>query len=220
MSRYREPLFPVSVFHGTVEDNDRIKELMLPLIKENSGKHKVPPDGWLTNKLTTSFDDQEFGDMLKGNSDVALEIRNQYIKAMSLFFNTTFSCAIEDMWYNSYSDGEYQEAHTHFGSYKTPNHYACVHFLNFDTQNHQPLTFLDPLRHIRASSHEFSGFGGYYDHYRVKAKEGDIVMFPAYLEHEVKPGKPTPEYPRITMSFNIRIESFGDEEDGGNDGQE
>ena len=30
-------------------------------------------------------------------------------------------------------------------------------------------------------------------------------MFPSYLEHEVKAGPPTPEYPRITISFNIRL---------------
>ena len=36
-------------------------------------------------------------------------------------------------------------------------------------------------------------------------------MFPIYLEHEVKSGPPTPEYPRMTISFNIRITKFGEE---------
>lgn len=211
MSRYREPLFPISVFHGTVDDNDKIKELMFPLIDQHAKKHEKPPEGWLTNKLTTSFEDEEFGNMLKGDTEVGTELRRQYTKAMSLFFQTSFSCAIEDLWYNYYTDGEFQEAHTHFGTYQRPNHYACVHFLNFDPKRHEPLTFLDPLRHIRATSHEFTGFGGYADHYKIAAKEGDIVMFPVYLEHEVKSAPPTPDYPRITMSFNVRIEQFGDE---------
>ena len=34
-------------------------------------------------------------------------------------------------------------------------------------------------------------------------KEGDFIMFPSYLSHCVKPGKPTPDYPRITIAFNF-----------------
>jgi len=211
MSRYRIPIFPISVFHSTVDDNERIKELMFPLMNEHSEKHSQPPEGWLTNKLTTSFDDEEFGNILKSDTEVGLELRRQYTKSMSLFFGTSFSCAIEDMWYNTYTNGEFQEAHTHFGTFRRPNHYACVHFLNFDSKRHEPLTFLDPLRHIRATSFDFTGFAGYSDNYKIKAKEGDIVMFPVYLEHEVKAGIPTPDYPRITISFNIRIEEFGEE---------
>ena len=56
-----------------------------------------------------------------------------------------------------------------------------------------------------------TGFSGYSDKFRVNAKEGDLVMFPAYLEHEVKAGPPTPEYPRITISFNVKITKFGDD---------
>jgi hypothetical protein len=36
-------------------------------------------------------------------------------------------------------------------------------------------------------------------------KEGDFIMFPSYLSHSVKPGKPTPDYPRITIAFNFRV---------------
>ena len=36
-------------------------------------------------------------------------------------------------------------------------------------------------------------------------------MFPAWLEHEVKPGKPTPDYPRISMAMNIKILQMGED---------
>jgi hypothetical protein len=38
------------------------------------------------------------------------------------------------------------------------------------------------------------------------------VMFPSYLEHEVKAGPPTPGNPRITISFNIKMLRYGNEE--------
>ena len=46
--------------------------------------------------------------------------------------------------------------------------------------------------------------------YYVHAKEGDLIMFPSWMEHEVKPGPPTPDYPRITLSFNVRMHQYGD----------
>ena len=36
-------------------------------------------------------------------------------------------------------------------------------------------------------------------------------MFPAWLEHEVRPGKPTPDYPRISMAMNIKILQYRDD---------
>lgn len=220
MSRYRIPLFPISIFQSSVSDNERIKELVYPLIKESSGKHDVPPDGWLTNKLTTSFEDDDFNDRLLDDSEIGSELKRQYVEVMGSFFNQSFECDIVDIWYNCYTDQEFQESHTHFGKYNQPNHYACVHFLSFDPKIHSPLTFDDPLRLVRGGSHEMTGFSGYSDKFHVNAKEGDLVMFPAYLEHEVKAGPPTPQYPRITISFNVRITKFGDEvkEDGKDQG--
>ena len=43
-------------------------------------------------------------------------------------------------------------------------------------------------------------------------REGDFIMIPAYLEHEVNPGKPTPDYPRISIALNFRVLKYqGDE---------
>ena len=35
--------------------------------------------------------------------------------------------------------------------------------------------------------------------------EGDLLMFPSWLIHSVRPGPPTPDYPRITIAFNFRV---------------
>jgi len=37
-----------------------------------------------------------------------------------------------------------------------------------------------------------------------------LIMFPSWLEHEVKAGPPTPDYPRITLSFNIKMHRYGE----------
>ena len=55
-------------------------------------------------------------------------------------------------------------------------------------------------------SHSFEFESHHHDdlHY-PDISEGDMIMFPSYLEHEVKAGKPTPNNPRITISFNLQL---------------
>ena len=91
------------------------------------------------------------------------------------------------------------------GEYDYPLHLACVHFLSFDPSIHSPLVFTDPLSAIKSSSFE----SGYSEKCTLKVEEGDFLMFPNYLLHEVKAGLATPEYPRITVSFNIRMLKYG-----------
>ena len=33
MSRYRKEVFPISIFHGGVEDNNKLKELIIPFVE-------------------------------------------------------------------------------------------------------------------------------------------------------------------------------------------
>ena len=38
--------------------------------------------------------------------------------------------------------------------------------------------------------------------------EGDLIMFPSYLMHEVKANKPTPGNPRISIAFNFAVTQY------------
>ena len=212
MNRYRSPLFPVSIYQSSVSDNEKIKELFYPLVEKHNSKHTQAPQGWFTDKLQTSFEDEELKEIMGDlNTDIGKELNRQYSDTIKTFFDIPFQLQINDIWYNLYENGEYQESHTHFGTYNNPNHYACVHFLNYDPSVHSPLCVLDPLRHIRISSFEYFNESDYKDdHQFLDVKQGDVVMFPAYLEHEVRPGPPTPGNPRVTISFNIKVLDAGE----------
>ena len=85
ISRYHIPIFPISIFQSPVRDNRRIQELVYPMIKKSSGKHDVPPEGWLTNKLITSFEDDDFNDNLLSDEGIGKEIKDQYLDSTKIF---------------------------------------------------------------------------------------------------------------------------------------
>ena len=76
MSRYRIPIFPVSIFQSSVRDNSRIQELVYPMINEHKKSGITqPPDGWLTDKLITSFEDDNFNDKILSDDGPHKEIK-------------------------------------------------------------------------------------------------------------------------------------------------
>ena len=62
--------------------------------------------------------------------------------------------------------------------------------------------FIDPISALRCHTitldRDFIG-----DSYSPPVGEGDIIMFPSYLQHRVRQQKIS-DIPRVTISFNIR----------------
>ena len=205
----RIDLFPVSYYRGTVENNGKLKELILPIV-EKTVKECETPEGWLTTHITTSFCNEKISNELANLT----EVKRQYFNVIKGFFDDKFRLEIDDIWYNSYTDGEYQEAHNHCGDALAPTHFACVHFLSFNPKIHSPLAFIDPMDTLRHLSINMKT-EGYCDRHNPRVNEGSLVMFPAYLKHEVKSYPSHPDEPRVTVSFNITVTEYAglDDED-------
>ena len=196
-------LFPVTIFKIRIENNDRLKEILIPDILETSNNLSIPKD-WTTNKVRTSFGKET--EVIKRNRDL-LEL--EYIECMREVFDKDFNVEFNSIWYNVYTDGEYQEVHDHLGTPLVPSHFSFIHFLSYDKEVHNPPEFHDPLAQIRNLSLELdrTRCG---DVYVPDIREGDLLMFPSYLQHSVPPGKST-LYPRITIAFNVRVTQYGND---------
>jgi len=192
-------LFPVTVFKGQVSNNEILKNLLVSEILNESKDLEIPED-WTTHKVRTSFSTQS-------NILNRTELTSQYIDCMRDVFDKDFDVSINKIWYNVYTDGEYQEVHDHLGSLFEPSHFSFIHFLCFDKENHNPPEFRDPLSQLRTTSLELER-NNCGEVYVPDVKEGDLIMFPSYLQHCVPPGKKT-EYPRITISFNVKVQHYG-----------
>jgi len=197
-------VFPLTYYHLNISDNKNIKNLLADKIVEDAKSLPIPK-GWFTNKLMTSFDGEPRGKEIFFGEDQTYQkmLEGLYTECINTVFDAPFRIAIDEIWYNVYINGEWQEEHDHVGG-GGGAHFSCIHFLSFDKENHEPVAFKDPLRQLRNLSIELDR-NNYSSSWVPDIEEGDFLMFPSYLVHEVKPGKPTPDYPRITIAFNFKV---------------
>lgn len=199
-------IFPVSFQKTNIEETNTLKEKYLNKIKESYYSSPSVPFGWSTTKIHTSFSNEQLNDLIFGNGEFPKDL---YFKYINLFFDTDWEADIIDYWFNCYIDGDYQEQHNHCnqrGAF-TPQ-FSCIHYLSFDPTRHHPVSFCDPLAAARASSLEMD-FYEYDPLFTPEVNEGDFLMFPSWLDHFVRPSEPTPDYPRITISFNLSVYGYG-----------
>ena len=197
-------VFPITYYHLSMTDNDKLKDLLIDKIVKDAKNLEIP-EGWFTNKLMTSFDGEPRGkEIFFGEDDTYQKVlEKRYGSCINAIFDAPYKIDIDEIWYNVYMNGEWQEEHDHVGG-PHGSHYSCIHFLSFDPKIHQPVEFRDPLSQLRNLSVELDR-NNYAHTWYPELKEGDFIMFPSYLSHSVKPGKPTPDYPRITIAFNFRV---------------
>lgn len=206
---YKKILFPVHIYQCNIRENQIIQDEIVPVIEDIHQKKKsLIPDGWETTKLHTSFDIAEINQPLFSEQSAACRY---YIKYVSKFFDKPSQLEIVDIWYNYYDDGEYQEIHDHLNSniFLKKAHFSCIHYLKYDSNVHVPTTFIDPIEQVRTHSLEMES-NHYGPKYHPHVREGDLIMFPSYLQHFVQKSDPTPDSPRITVAFNLHVSQYGD----------
>lgn len=200
-------IFPITVFKVKVFDNDTLKTLLCHKIIKNS-EYLTTPKDWITNKVKTSFECEPKGlEILDQNSTYFNLLIQKYTECMFEIFDKDFEISIPRIWYNVYTDGEYQEEHDHLTGSLTATQFSCIHFLSFDPKNHRAPEFRDPLSQLRNLSVEFDS-NNCGEVYVPQIEEGDLLMFPSYLKHWVPVSQKT-DYPRITLSFNIKVLKYG-----------
>lgn len=200
-------IFPLTIYQTHINDNDYLKELLVPEIEKAIPELLDPPKHWVTNNLRTSFEGEPKGKevLTKENNSI---LTDYYTTAITELFDKEVSWEIvDDIWYNYYEKDSYQELHEHIANSFQKIHFSCIHYLSYDKEVHTAAEFQDPISAIRAHSltldRDFVG-----DFYVPQVEQGDLIMFPAYLPHRIIPQKVS-SIPRITFSFNFRVTRYG-----------
>jgi len=113
-----------------------------------------------------------------------------------------------NLWYNIYHDNQGQEKHSHLCLVGEPTPFWSGIYYN---KNASPTKFYNDNRMIDTQKYigyEKGPIGSCLSNYgSPKVEDGDILLFPPYLEHSVTS---TPEHKnnmRMTFSFNIKLEA-------------
>lgn len=204
---YKKPLFPIHIFQNNIKENHILQNEVFEKIQYLHSKNNLKiPSGWETDKLFTSFNYEDLNLKIFNNS----RCQKEYYRYCEKFFDLNVQLGIDNLWFNCYTNGEWQEIHSHSGNcvFQYPATFSCIHFLKFDPEIHSPVVFVDPYEPLRNVSLEMAS-NRYQSKYAPNIKEGDIIMFPSYLQHFVPKGKPSPNNPRITIAFNLQVLEYG-----------
>ena len=100
---------------------------------------------------------------------------------------------LTDMWLNVYESSHWQEKHIH-----SPGQWSGVYYVEFDPNDHKATNFYHPNETLLASN-------GIQQNTLVPwVQEGDMIIFPSWLEHAAPMNNSSKR--RSTISFNFFIE--------------
>ena len=179
----------------------------VPLMLENY-KHKplISPD-W---NVHTSYDVEH---LLKNRIDwsLCLPIYSKYINQfLEEYFKKQLRWEHSGIWYTAYGPGQTANTHEHI-----PDMFSFVHFIKFNPNIHWPISFINPqgatTKYMLGMYPELkdkidfnnSNQSLFHPRFTPKIEQGDIVIFPAHLEHLVE--KTDSNDIRITIAFNFKI---------------
>jgi hypothetical protein len=136
------------------------------------------------------------------------EIGEEYKKFTLELGLTEHSYEIHAFWWNFYEQNTGQELHTHLGSIERRNEFAGVIFLDgceetdliFMNPSSQNLYFIDKQFYRKTEEQSF-----YFEQWVYQPKNNQLIIFPCTLQHYVSTHKCLE--PRMTIAFNIRIET-------------
>ena len=177
--------FPTLIYRYHIDEQQAIKERVNEYYEENKFKNTVP-DQWncdlFTSYGTGSFPIGECLDAFTPTLDDFQTEAKQYGNMI-----------LTDMWLNVYEAQNWQEKHIH-----SPGQWSAVYYVDFDPNEHKGTNFYHPNETLLATA-------GVTQNTLVPwVQEGDMIIFPSWLEHAAPMNKSSVK--RSTISFNFFIE--------------
>ena len=187
-------LFPQFYYHGEVEKHQELKD---KLLSELTDDKLSQPKEWNCS-VQSSFETENnfswdyFYECIKPN----LLDMHQQLKG-----NPLHQFTMTEAWLNKYERGDSQEVHTHIGADNCT--FSCSYFAQY-ALNDARFLFYDPdqTKHLGEFSKHYSGV---VNTWFPDVQEGDIIIFPSWLHHQVEPHRS--DTTRITVSANFKVTS-------------
>ena len=177
--------FPTLLYRYHLEEQAPIKARVEEFYKDNKFQEN-PPDQWNCN-LFTSYGSGKFpiGECLDAFTPTLDEFQTESQSYGNMI--------LTDLWLNVYEAQNWQEKHIH-----SPGQWSGVYYVHFDPNEHKATNFYHPCETLLATA-------GITSNTLVPwVQEGDMIIFPSWLEHAAPMNKSSKM--RSTISFNFFIE--------------
>ena len=209
------PLFPISMYRATINLNhDLIAQFCRDLVSDIH-------DPNLKTQYTTYFSKpaQEYTEEREWFKDFSDIIKDSYVDWLTGEMSQDFSSLSRNdihlfAWINVYNAPHSHDCHNHPNSLISGTYYVKVdkHSSPIKFYNPNPASTCFPMGH----SHDYegqdnmnniiiNGFGHHQHEVFVNPTQGEVLMWPSYLNHMVPQyeGEHDEDYERITISFNL-----------------
>lgn len=212
-------IFPCEyVYWRNLENHEKLKSKLLPQIEQIT--HDILKDH---NQFSSC---RSKGSLFNGDRQKTLEV-NKFLTSSEIVKDVVWDTIdmglehlevergiepfrpqqslVSEAWFNVYEKDDFQELHAHIAQPVSENNkiygssFSLVYILSDNTKKGNPLVF--KKRVLR------SNFCGKVDYHEFETanvpeiKEGTVLLFPACLNHYVKP---ITESGRITIVYNVR----------------
>lgn len=184
-------IFGLPFYHAPVTAHGKIKHSVLREID----KLKADP-----RCLTERDNERVYSDYRMGNETATRKYRDTVLESVrpniAEFVQGIGAKNVQlgSIWFQQYSKYSFHNTHTHW-----PSLFSVVYYLQFDPKEHRATAFLNPAR--LQMEHYLDRKIPVSTQFQPDAKEGDIVVFPGYLDHFVPMCRS--EKTRTVVSFNF-----------------
>ena len=187
-------LFPQFYYHGEVENHQQLKD---KLLSELTDDKLSQPKEWNCSVQSSFETDNNFSwdyfyECIKPN----LADMHQQLNG-----NPLHQFKMTEAWLNKYERGDSQEVHTHIGADNCT--FSCSYFAQY-ALNDARFLFYDPdqTKHLGDFTKHYDGV---VNTWFPDVREGDIIIFPSWLHHQVDVQRS--DTTRITVSANFKVNS-------------
>jgi hypothetical protein len=211
------PLFSSDVTRYKIDPNSYDKQGIIDTLTENYNKSPYRNKFDILSNLHHTYDDWNNEDFKEVDPTSLIP---SYQKVIEDFFegqhyNKPIKWHYEIENFTAMKGEQHMDKHTHIGfDDKKDNMFSCIHYIRYVPGQARTI-FVNPLMtptfgfmyrdYTKKLDRTWPENSNYIDTFSIETREDDFIIFPAYLEHYVKPGENTEDL-RMTSVINVYVE--------------
>jgi len=181
-----ENIFSIPLYRQKLNiDNKKINDFITSLSSSSDGVVKSNVNGWQSKNIVDADEMSEF-----------LKCLDMHLMAFSAMISIQLERNVSRLWANLNRYSSYNLNHIHPGCLVSGVYYTKV------PENSGAIYFNNPVGNECGLSGFISGFPELKSFREFPAEEGDLLLFPSWLDHGVLPNMNESE-DRISISFNV-----------------